>query len=212
MDLKGDLSATLLLEIQELRHQSEAQQTSYNADSASGTGETTTNIDQALINLDERLETIASSIATIESLMAPILSAKTPINSKTPESSSGDSASVLLRKHSALLSDWEAVQEDAETLKGELREDKWLAVFRTVGEQAEAMMMSLEKAISGCQDFIWTYQKMRRTGEDGTSGVSSSSLGGEKAVNYDMFQSLLSSYEAKKRLVIPSMKSVSMLG
>jgi hypothetical protein len=155
------------------------------------------------------MESITTSIASIDSVLAPLLASKasTTATSKTPTQSTtfpDDSASIILRKHSALLSEWDAVQEEAETLKGELREDKWLAVFRTVGEQAEAMMMSLEKAVSHCQDFIWTFQKNKRAlTDDGHSGISSGSMSGDgKVVNYEMFQSLLSSYEAKKRCVV----------
>ncbi|KAG8848059.1 hypothetical protein FRC20_002637 [Serendipita sp. 405] len=106
-----------------------------------------------------------------------------------------------------MLQDWDAVQEEAETLKGELREDKWLAVFRTVGEQAEAMMVSLEKAVTHCQDFIWQIQRHRKA-DDGHSGISSGSMSGEKPINYEMFQSLLSSYEAKKRYYMPATTKV----
>lgn len=99
-----------------------------------------------------------------------------------------------------MLQEWDTVQEEAETLKGELREDKWLAVFRTVGEQAEAMMVSLEKAVAHCQEFIWQVGRNRKAlTEDGQSGISSGSFSADKPMNYEMFQSLQSSYEAKKR-------------
>jgi tRNA A58 N-methylase Trm61 len=65
----------------------------------------------------------------------------------------GDSSEegILLRKHAALIADWEAVQEESDTLREELKEDKWLIVFRTVIEQADGMMSSLEKAVNRCQ-------------------------------------------------------------
>jgi len=209
-------------EIQELRHRSENQldqqappisaapvtpSVDGHGTSAAAADSATTNIDQALINLDERLEAISSSVNSMEAIVSPLISAsKTPTTASfqtpTQDSSKNDATSALLRKHAAMLLDWDAVQEEAETLKGELREDKWLAVFRTVGEQAEAMMVSLEKAVAHCQDFIWQFGRIRKAlTEDGQSGISSGSFSGEKPVNYEMFQSLQSSYEAKKRYV-----------
>ncbi|KAG8811681.1 hypothetical protein FRC17_002354, partial [Serendipita sp. 399] len=209
-----------LSEIQELRHQAEATQSSTSTSAAvslDGHGQavdtSTTNIDQALINLDERLEAIASSISSIERVLAPVIaSAKTPTTSKTLTQATvyaEDPTGALLRKHSNMLQEWDAVQEEAETLKGELREDKWLAVFRTVGEQAEAMMVSLEKAVTHCQDFIWQVHRHRRTlNDDRHSGVSSGSTSGERPIDFEMFQSLLSSYEAKKRYYMPATTKV----
>jgi hypothetical protein len=63
----------------------------------------------------------------------------------------GGEEAALRRKHAALLADWEAVEKEAEMLREELKEDKWLAVFRTVTEQADGMMASLEKAVNRCQ-------------------------------------------------------------
>lgn len=150
------------IEIQELRHQTESQppqgsktvgsgQSNGSPSSPPAADNPTANIDQALINLDERLESIADSIAHVGKVLEPILpkSEQTPTQTSTPALDHPNAA--LLRKHAALLQEWEGVQDEAETLRGELREDKWLAVFRTVGEQAEAMMASLEKAVSHCQ-------------------------------------------------------------
>jgi hypothetical protein len=145
------------------------------------------------------MESVAAAIAAIDSNLAPFSAASKASSSKSSVDIS-DPVATLIRKHSALLQEWDSVQEEAETLKGELREDKWLAVFRTVGEQAEAMMVSLEKAIALCQEFIWQVHRNRKAlTDDGHSGVSSGSMSGEKPINYEMFQSLLSSYEAKKR-------------
>lgn len=58
---------------------------------------------------------------------------------------------LLLRQHATMLSEWEAVQKESQILREELREDKWLTVFRTVTEQADGMMTSLEKAVNRCQ-------------------------------------------------------------
>ena len=130
--------------MQELRHKS--------ADSTDAG--TTSTIDQALMNLDERLESVEKGMKTVNDALEPLLrTASTPIIS---EDGTPSENAALLRKHATLVSEWESVQEESETLREELKEDKWLTVFRTVTDQADGMMSSLEKAVTRCQvrDFI----------------------------------------------------------
>ena len=81
--------------------------------------------------------------------MDPILqSLKTPTLVDTRENDDND---ALIAKHRNMLAEWKTISQDAATLHEELKEDKWLTVFRTVTEQADGMMSSLEKAINRCQ-------------------------------------------------------------
>lgn len=103
-------------------------------------------IDQALIGLDQRLESAAQNIALITSALEPF--------SKHPDVSfhqPDDLPIVLLRKHDALLTEWEGVQREAISLRDELKEDKWLLVFRNASDQADGMMNSLERVVDQCQ-------------------------------------------------------------
>ena len=134
----------ILSEIQELRHQSHATQ-----DNSSSS---TSVIDQALMNLDERLEAVNRGMKSLNDSLEPLLS-KTP--RPLEEDEDMNEAAVLLRKHAALISEWESVQDDTEVLREELKEDKWLTVFRTVSEQADGMMTSLENAVKRCQVIIF---------------------------------------------------------
>lgn len=43
------------------------------------------------------------------------------------------------------------MRNESDVLREELKEDKWLTVFRTVTDQADGMMSSLEKAVNRCQ-------------------------------------------------------------
>lgn len=100
--------------------------------------------------LDERLESVARGVKTLNDSLEPLSqSAPTP----TPEASNDEPSEtvLLLRKYATFTSEWESVQEESEILREELKEDKWLTVFRTVTEQADGMMSSLEKAITRCQ-------------------------------------------------------------
>lgn len=67
------------------------------------------------------------------------------------DGSKQEEEAAILRIHAALVADWEAVQKDIQVLREELKEDKWLTVFRTVTDQADGMMSSLEKAVNRCQ-------------------------------------------------------------
>lgn len=127
-------------EIQELRHKSHS-----SGDTASTTGV----IDQSLMNLDERLESADKGIKSINEALEPILR-NAPTPTLAQNGGSGENT-ALLRKHSTLVSEWEAVQSESDVLREELKEDKWLTVFRTVTDQADGMMSSLEKAVNRCQ-------------------------------------------------------------
>ncbi|KAI0040744.1 hypothetical protein FA95DRAFT_825446 [Auriscalpium vulgare] len=190
---------TRIFEIQELRHKSQ---------SSSDTAATTV-IDQSLMALDERLEAVSEGVTAVNKLLEPLLqAAKTP----TPEVPADESESaVLLRKHAAFMSEWESVQEESDVLREELKEDKWLTVFRTVTDQADGMMSSLEKAVNRCQDFIW--QVMRHGNDDSlsksTSMASMSSVRSQKSpLSMDVYQSLIDSFEAKKKHYMPATSKV----
>lgn len=127
-------------EIQELRHKSQ---------SSGDANATTSVIDQSLGSLDERLEAVQKGIKTVNDSLQPLLSrtetTSTSVNAHTEEEEG------TLRKHAALTAEWEAVQKEIQVLREELKEDKWLTVFRTVTDQADGMMSSLEKAVNRCQ-------------------------------------------------------------
>lgn len=127
-------------EIQELRHKSQ---------SSGDTAGTTSIIDQSLMNLDERLESVSKGIKSVNDSLGPLFQ-----DSSTPTlAQNGDSNenTQILRKHAVLVAEWEAVQDESDVLREELKEDKWLTVFRTVTDQADGMMSSLEKAVNRCQ-------------------------------------------------------------
>ncbi|KAH9840250.1 uncharacterized protein C8Q71DRAFT_482912 [Rhodofomes roseus] len=185
---------TRIFEIQELRHKSQS-----SADSKDASGV----IDQSLSSLDERLETVTAGIKSVNGSLEPLLKAgdRTSVASGHVPSEE----TLLLRKHSAMLSEWEALQKEIQVLREELKEDKWLTVFRTVTDQADGMMSSLEKAVNRCQEFIWKVQSALN--DAGTPSVSS--VRSEKSpVSFDTFQSLLDSFEAKKKHYMPATTKV----
>ncbi|VDC03508.1 unnamed protein product [Peniophora sp. CBMAI 1063] len=189
---------TRIFEIQELRHRSQS----------SGEASQSSVIDSSLAALDERLEAVSAGLASVSESIAPLLGFE-------PADDDESERAMLVRKHAAFMADWEAVQEESEVLREELKEDKWLTVFRTVTDQADGMMSSLEKAVNRCQDFIWQVQKAFP--EDSMSPSSSlasvpsqSSIRSEKGtlLTLETFQALLESFEAKKKHYMPTTTKV----
>ena len=105
------------------------------------------------MTLNERLDSVEKGIKSINETLDPLLqSTATPTVSDT--GSTNENAGIL-RKHATLLSEWAAIQTESDVLREELKEDKWLTVFRTVTDQADGMMSSLEKAVNRCQVSIY---------------------------------------------------------
>ncbi|KAG7093628.1 hypothetical protein E1B28_007292 [Marasmius oreades] len=189
---------TRIFEIQELRHKSHS-----SGDSAG----TTNIIDQSLMTLDEKLEAVSKGMKTIHDTLEPILQSTPTIPQHHGKEEPSENA-VIIRKHAALVSEWEGIQEESEVLREELKEDKWLTVFRTVTDQADGMMSSLEKGVNRCQEFIW--QVNRRGIEEGFHSHSQTSLTvREKSPpTFETFTSLLESFEAKKKHYMPATSKV----
>lgn len=88
-------------------------------------------------------------MASITLSLEPLVSTATTPTGFGPDAN--DEASIVLHKYGDLMDEWQSVQAEARVLREELKEDKWLAVFRTVSEQADGMMSSLDKAVGLCQ-------------------------------------------------------------
>lgn len=101
-----------------------------------------------------------------------------------------DQADFLRRKWVATAAEWEGAQKDADILGEELKEDKWLTVFRSVSSQAEDMvrlsvafvlvplltrmqkMKSLEKVLLQSHTFIWDLNRRQAKSSAGSASAS----------------------------------------
>ncbi|EGU10852.1 hypothetical protein RTG_03321 [Rhodotorula toruloides ATCC 204091] len=141
---------TLIFEIQELRHAtSMSASTSKNGASGAGGTESVSEVDAALMRLEAKLEAVRGQYTTLASQVEPLLN---PGHS-APTDERGE-LDLLRHKWVDTVGDWEAAQKDADVLGEELKEDKWLVVFRTVSAQAEDMMRSLEKVVAQGRSFL----------------------------------------------------------
>jgi hypothetical protein len=109
------------------------------------------------MNLNERLENVEKGMKTATEGIEPLIRS-TSVDISRPSSDDLNETRVILRKHAMLIADWEAVREESDVLREELKEDKWLTVFRTVTDQADGMMSSLEKAVNRCQVGSFSYR------------------------------------------------------
>ncbi|KAJ2918611.1 hypothetical protein MD484_g1717, partial [Candolleomyces efflorescens] len=219
---------TRIFEIQELRHKSQAQNGSGEPSSPSNTANNlTSTIDQSLMALDERLESVEKGVKSVNENIQPYLPSTTAtpvtatqssVNAVTPTTTNiagvrshgaNENTSALLRKHATLMQEWESVQDESDVLREELKEDKWLTVFRTVTDQADGMMSSLEKAVNRCQDFIFQVHQQKRNGHSGADDLfGSTTVKGTGPVTLETFTTLLESYEAKKKHYMPATSKV----
>ncbi|KAJ3565796.1 hypothetical protein NP233_g7421 [Leucocoprinus birnbaumii] len=199
----SDIQARIF-EIQELRHKSQS-----SGDNAS----TTSTIDQSLAAMDEKLVVVERGIKSVTETLDPLIQSSTTPTFSSSTGQANDRATIL-RKHATLLAEWEAAQKETQVLREELKEDKWLTVFRTVTDQADGMMSSLEKAVNRCQDFIWQVHRRGIGAVEDPHAMSQTSLASsvrgdkQQGVTFEVFTSLLDSYEAKKKHYMPATSKV----
>ncbi|KAL8808459.1 MAG: hypothetical protein Q9182_000009 [Xanthomendoza sp. 2 TL-2023] len=93
----------------------------------------------------------------------------------------------LENRRKGLEQKWKVLERDAETLRRELSEDRWILVFRNAGRQAEKLCESVERSISKLQESI----------DAGVHHISPASLAKK-----------IESYEAKKMHYGPAVDRV----
>ncbi|GAA6049342.1 hypothetical protein JCM3770_007298 [Rhodotorula araucariae] len=154
---------TLLFEIQELRHATSAAPSAdpqstprpassgfVLADAVSPVSE----VDAALMRLDAKMDEVRKEYASVEIQVRPLLSSAPDERGELH---------FLQQKWANAVSDWEAVQKDADMLGEELKEDKWLTVARTVAGQASDMMRSLDKVLNQSEHFVVDVRRYGRS-------------------------------------------------
>lgn len=118
------------------------------------------------MRLEAKLEVVGKEFAEVEGQATGFFGTSPP-NSPEVDEGSKSQAAFLRRKWRTTAHAWAELQKDAEILGEELKEDKWIVVFRTVSVQAEEMMRSLEKVLTQSHDFV--YDIRRREAKSGAS-------------------------------------------
>lgn len=93
-----------------------------------------------MLKLEDHLETTTQQVDDLQARLNTYFKKQT--------------AGLLRQKWEGALASWQKLQKEAEDMREELVEDKYLTVYRTVSRQAEDMMQSLEKVFAQCNTFV----------------------------------------------------------
>ncbi|KAH8555045.1 hypothetical protein BGW37DRAFT_420942 [Umbelopsis sp. PMI_123] len=193
-----DLS-TVIFEFQERRHAAAVAATrdpkgsSESNDNAELSQTDKNRDDLTLMHIDSRVEPLFSKV---DSIYTQLVSPNPPY----------DPEGILVKKHLIVQQQWESLRIEIDELKDELKEDRWLSVFRQVANQVDVMIDGLDRVVSHCQQVVSMFKDWKSS-ESAQSGQSGPPLDREK------FRSLAKGFEAKYKYYTPAIdRMIGMLG
>ncbi|CAG8538551.1 10577_t:CDS:1 [Ambispora leptoticha] len=174
--------------------------------------------DVALMRLDSRLDPLSARIEYLKSrLSAP--------------NAPSDPTGALAKKNKILTNKWDALNREMKSLREELKEDRWLTVFKQVSTQANQMMDSLDRAVRQCRDFIsratnrsespLPIRQLQARGMAIPSPSPSQRFGQQQQsiiqppvqINSKNFQRLYKNFDSKRKYYLPAVtKMLTILG
>lgn len=170
------------------------------------------------IEVDEQSKKEDGILLEIDNRVGPLFTnvekVYTRMTSATPPE---DSTGLLTRKHLLVQERWECLRIEIDELKIELKEDRWLVVFRQVADQVDEMMNGLDKTVNQCYIMI---QQIKENGtlvtSSSTTSTSSTSSTNSANQHTDLrtkLRSVEKNFEAKYKYYTPSIaKMLMMLG
>ncbi|KNF05103.1 hypothetical protein PSTG_01734 [Puccinia striiformis f. sp. tritici PST-78] len=208
--------ALALFQVQELRHSSASHQSESSRHPLSSSqtspsilaadrpsGSALTHVDKALMRLEKKVETTSIQIIELETLIRPY---------RGTNGTSSAQSRLVNDKFDNITEEWARIQHDTEVLKDELKEDKWLVVFRAVSGQAEEMMESLEKVLAVSQEFVReTHRRTRSNTRKTRDSHASSTSSGDPQECEELMKSyhvLIKNFHAKNKHYVPSCERV----
>lgn len=117
------------------------------------------NGDGILVTIDEKVEPVFRQVEKVYSRM-------------TSDHPPADKTGVLSRKHGMVQEKWENLRSEIDDLKDELKEDRWLTVFRQVADQVDVMIDGLDKTTAQCYAMIQQVRDWQALGGGGTSATA----------------------------------------
>lgn len=178
------------------------------------------------MRLDAKLEVVTNEFKEVEQQVVRLFGDE----GEDVELGDGE-AGFLMRKWKTTKREWETTQKDADVslthpplatieplifhsprlqlLSEELKEDKWLVVFRTVSQQAEDMMKSLEKVLTQSTQFVYDLNRRRAKNDARNPPDSSSASSNPYFGDPSTIQPLLSSFVALHRSLHAKVKYYS---
>ncbi|CEP18225.1 hypothetical protein [Parasitella parasitica] len=161
--------------------------------------------DSILLDIDNRVGPLFTSVEKVYTRMT---------SSSPPEDATG----LLTRKHLLVQERWESLRIEIDELKIELKEDRWLVVFRQVADQVDDMMNGLDKTVAQCYAMIQQIKEGNGmvTSSSSTTSSSSNHTASTSSTTTDAVTKLRSvekNFEAKHKYYTPSItKMLLMLG
>ncbi|KAI8076640.1 uncharacterized protein B0P05DRAFT_545284 [Gilbertella persicaria] len=170
--------------------------------------------DSILLEIDNRVGPLFTSVEKVYTRM-------------TSPNPPQDNTGLLTRKHLLVQERWECLRVEIDELKMELKEDRWLVVFKQVADQVDEMMNGLDKTVAQCYS---TIQQIKEHGVNylitsSSSTTSNSSSSTTNTINSSSnttpgmvdlktkLRSVEKNFEAKYKYYTPSIaKMLMMLG
>ncbi|KAI8884076.1 hypothetical protein K501DRAFT_332965 [Backusella circina FSU 941] len=204
--LQIDDLSLMIFQFQEKRHQQPAHPESVMVDPALMPG--ATSLSNTVVAATEEKPKEDEILVEIDNRVGPLFNdvekVYTRMTSNTPPE---DNNGLLTRKHLLVQERWECLRIEIDELKLELKEDRWLAVFRQVADQVDTMMDGLEKTVNQC------LHVQRSSPSVSSSTMNTSSIGGASSPSGEKIRSIEKNFEAKYKYYTPSItKMLMMLG
>ncbi|KAL9538103.1 hypothetical protein MBANPS3_011195 [Mucor bainieri] len=154
--------------------------------------------DSILLDIDNRVGPLFTNVEKVYTRMT---------SSNPPEDTTG----LLTRKHLLVQERWESLRIEIDELKIELKEDRWLVVFRQVTDQVDDMMNGLDKTIRDGHAGMVTSSSSTTSSSSSNHTSSTSSTATTDART--KLRSVEKNFEAKYKYYTPSItKMLLMLG
>ncbi|KAI8334093.1 hypothetical protein EDC96DRAFT_451051 [Choanephora cucurbitarum] len=170
--------------------------------------------DTILLEIDNRVGPLFSSVEKVYTRMT---------SPNPPDDISG----LLTRKHLLVQERWECLRVEIDELKLELKEDRWLIVFKQVADQVDEMMNGLDKTVNQCYatiqqikehggNYLITSSSSTTSNSSSSTTNTISSSPNTTAGTVDLktkLRSVEKNFEAKYKYYTPSIaKMLMMLG
>ncbi|CAO3622060.1 unnamed protein product [Mucor hiemalis] len=158
-----------------------------------------------------------SILIQIDNTVGPLFNNVEKVYTRMISSPPEDTSGLLTRKHLLVQERWESLRVEIDELKVELKEDRWLIVFKQVADQADGMMDRLDKTVSQCYTMIQQIKDGLSTSNSTSTTTSNSSYTSTTTTTpttqMEKLRSIEMNFDAKYKYYTPSVtKMLMMLG
>lgn len=142
--------------------------------------------EEILADIDNRVDPLFNDVQKIYASM-------------TSNSPPSDPTGVLARKHQIVQERWEALRVEIDDLKEDIKEDRWLSVFRQVTDHVETLIECLDKTISQCYSVVQQVYRWHSSNSSDNGASISSHLNPLDKVSRTVMQMLPKSHSPQQQ-------------